>query len=146
MQYAGLGLYTVIQAVIFIPLLYAASAMNPDIIPAAGLITLVTFGGLTAIVMVTKSDFSFLRSTLCACTLAGFGLIICSMIFGFSLGIFFTALMILVFAGWILYDTSNILHKYPTNMHVAAALTLFASLAMLFWYLVRLLMYFSNSD
>jgi FtsH-binding integral membrane protein len=145
-QYIGLALFTVAEAIIFIPLLYMADRMGGDIIPAAGIITLVTFGGLTAIVMVTKADFSFLRGTLWACSLGASALILCSIIFGFSLGIMFAALMIVVFAGWILYDTSEILHNYPTNMHVAASLALFASLAMLFWYVVRLLMLFGSDD
>jgi FtsH-binding integral membrane protein len=145
-QYLGLALYTVAEAIIFTPLLYIASERVPNIIPAAGLITLVTFGGLTAIVMLTKSDFSFLRSTLFAITLGALGLILASLIFGFSLGLGFTAMMVVVFAGWILHDTSEILHHYPTNMHVAAALKLFSSLAMLFMYVVRLLMILQGGD
>lgn len=146
-QYLGLVLYTVAEAIIFIPLLYMARTMDPQIVPAAGLITLVTFGGLTAIVMVSKADFSFLRGILWACTFAMLGLILASFFFGgFSLGLGFTAFAIVIFSGWILYDTSEILHRYPTNMHVAAALTLFASLATLFWYIVRLLMILQSRD
>ena len=146
-QYLGLVLFTVAEAIIFIPLLYMARLMDPQIVPAAGLITLVTFGGLTATVMVTKADFSFLRGLLWACTFAMLGLILASMFFGgFSLGLGFTAFAIVLFSGWILYDTSEILHRYPTNMHVAAALTLFASLATLFWYIVRLLMILQSRD
>jgi FtsH-binding integral membrane protein len=40
----------------------------------------------------------------------------------------------------ILYETSNILHHYRPNQHVAASLSLFASVALLFWYVLRIFM------
>jgi FtsH-binding integral membrane protein len=40
----------------------------------------------------------------------------------------------------ILYDTSNVLHHYPEDRYVGAALQLFASVAMMLWYVLRLLM------
>jgi FtsH-binding integral membrane protein len=46
--------------------------------------------------------------------------------------------MVAFAGGAILYDTSNILHRYNTNQHVAAALSLFASVALLFWYILRI--------
>ena len=54
--------------------------------------------------------------------------------------------MIGLMSGWILYDTSNILHHYPTDMHVAAALELFADIALLFWYIIQLVMEMSSRD
>ena len=41
---------------------------------------------------------------------------------------------------YILYETSNVLHRYRTDQYVAAALALFAAVALLFWYILRLLM------
>jgi uncharacterized protein len=147
LQYVGLGLYTTIQAVICIPLChYAQAVAGPDLVPAAALITLVTFAGLSTIVMVTKSDFSFLRNTLIACSFGAFGLVIASLIFGFSLGIVFVSLMIVIVCGWILYDTSQIMEHYPPNMHVAASLALFSSLVTLFWYIIRLLIILNGRD
>jgi FtsH-binding integral membrane protein len=141
-QYAGLGLYVVAQAVIFVPLLYIAGAYFPgdNIIATAGLITVIMFSGLTAIVFTTKADFSFLRTALMLGGLGAMGFIICSMIFGFSLGLVFTVAMLILCCGYILYDTSNVLHHYRVGQHVAASLALFASVAMLFWYVIRLLM------
>ena len=63
-QYLGLGLYVAAEAVIFVPILYIARAMDPAIIMTAGVGTLVLFGGLTAVVFVSRADFSFLRSAL----------------------------------------------------------------------------------
>ena len=68
------------------------------------------------------------------------GFIAASLIFGFSLGNLFAFLMVAFAGGAILYDTSNILHKYRTDQHVAASLSLFASVALLFWYILRIFM------
>jgi FtsH-binding integral membrane protein len=146
-QYAGLALYTVAEAVIFCPLLLIASHFGgPDVIPTAGFLTLMIFGGLTAIVFLTRSDFSFLRSALWLGSIAAMGIVLVSMFMGFSLGIVFVSAMIVLMSGWILYDTSNILHHYRTDQHVGAALALFASLATLFWYVIRLVMILQDRD
>ncbi|MGE0609687.1 MAG: Bax inhibitor-1 family protein [Pirellulales bacterium] len=141
MQYLGLGLYVVAEAVIFLPLLYIASRFGgPQVIPAAGLITGVIFGGLTVIVFATRHDFSYLRTALGIAGLAAIGVVIAAMMFGFSLGILFSAAMIVLCSGYILYHTSNVLHHYNTDQHVAASLALFASVATLFWYVLRIVM------
>ena len=141
-QYIGLGLYVVAEAIIFTPLLYAAQTFQgPDIILQAGTITLTIFAGLTAIVMLTRTDFSFLRSALMLGGFAALALIAASLIFGFSLGILFCVGMVVLMCGYILYDTSNVLHHLRTDQHVSAALELFASLATLFWYVLWLMSY-----
>lgn len=143
LQYAGLILYVVGEAIIFVPLLMMAQYMsgpeNP-IIFTAGVSTMAIFSALTGIVLYTKKDFSWMRSALGIVGLAAAGLIVASIVFGFSLGIIFTVLMIAFAACYILYDTSNVLHHYRTNQYVAASLKLFASVALLFWYVIRLFM------
>lgn len=150
LQYAGLGLYVVAEAIVFVPLMLAAKYLEvrtgSPVIAPAGLITLTVFGGLSAIVFLTKKDFSFMRSFLFAAGWAALGIIVCSMIFGFGLGSIFSGAMVLVACGWILYDTSNVLHHYRTEQHVAASLALFASVALLFWYVLRLVMAFTSRD
>ncbi len=141
MQYAGLSLYVVAQAIILLPLLYiAAETGGASVIPTAGIVTLCAFTGLTAVVVITRKNFSFLGPVLGVAGLAAFGFIVCSIIFGFSLGILFTVLMIVFACGYILYDTSKVMHEYRTDQHVAASLALFASVALLFWYVLRLFM------
>src|SRR5215218_5036856 len=141
MQYAGLALYVVAQAIIFVPLLtLAAYVAGPGIIPQAGLYTLLVFTGLTGTVFFTRRDFSWLRTALTVASFAALGLIVVSLIFGFSLGTVFMAVMVALAAGYVLYDTSNVLHHYPVGSHVAAALALFSSVALMFWYIVQLLM------
>ncbi|HQU41702.1 MAG TPA: Bax inhibitor-1 family protein [Pirellulales bacterium] len=94
-QYMGLGLYVAAEAVLFLPLLYIAKQFDPQIIPTAGVATLVIFTGLTAIVILTGRDFSFLRSALWLGGLVAMGAIVVSVIFPqVVLGIWFSAAMI----------------------------------------------------
>jgi FtsH-binding integral membrane protein len=146
-QYAGLALYVVAEAVIFVPLLYvAANFSGPDVIPMAGLLTLLLFTALTFIAFTTKKDFSFLGGILTVSCFVALGLIGASAIFGFTLGLMFSALMVLVAAGAILYNTSDVMYRYNTTQYVAASLSLFASVALLFWYILRIVMGGSRRD
>ncbi len=54
--------------------------------------------------------------------------------------------MVIFASAYILYYTSNILQVYRTDQYVAAALALFASVALLFWYILRIFMAFSNRN
>lgn len=139
-QYLGLGLYVVAEAFIFTPLLYIAAYLigDPMVLPSAAILTLTVFGGLTATVFITKKDFSFLGKALMIAGFAAFGLIIVSAIFGFSLGVLFSAAMVALAGGYVLYYTSNVLHHYPVGAHVAASLALFSALALLFYYILML--------
>ena len=106
----------------------------------AAVTTLLLTGGLTAFAMITKSDFSFMRGFL---TIGGFvamGVILASILFGFQLGMIFFAVMVLFASGSILYTTSNILHHYRPDQHVAASLALFSGVALLFWYILQIFM------
>ncbi len=144
-QYAGLFLYTLAEAIIFIPLLLiAANFAGIEIIMQAGLMTLFLFIGLTLVVFTTKKDFSFLRNILMVGGMVALGLIVLGIIFGFQLGLFFSFAMVALAAGSILYQTSNLVHNYHTGQHVAAALGLFASLMLLFWYILRILLAFAR--
>ena len=102
------------------------------------MITLMLFGSLTGVVFVTRKDFSFMRSVLMFAGIAAFGAIVASVLFGFTLGILFSYAMVAFACGYILYDTSNVMLHYRTSQHVAAALALFASVMLLFWYVLRI--------
>jgi hypothetical protein len=144
MQYAGLGLYVVAEAVIFFPLLIIAADPRflgqPDIIGQAAIITGFMFGGLTLVAFTTKKDFSFLSGILKIGGFVALGLIVASIFMGFNLGIWFSGAMVLIASISILYNTSNIIHHYGTTQYVAASLGLFASVALLFFYVLRILM------
>ena len=140
LQYAALGGYVVAQGLIFVPALVIAQLRMPGVLPAAAMTTVVAFAALTAVVFVTRKDFSFMRSILMWGGILALVLIGASALFGFDLGVLFSVGMIALAGGSILYDTSNVLHHYPENKHVGAALELFASVALLFWYILRLFM------
>ena len=142
MQYAGLALYTVAEAVIFLPMIALAIVMTGDgsLLIQAGLITAAMVLGITMVALTTKKDFSFLGGMLKIGGFIALGLIVASFILPISLGLWFSAAMVVFASGSILYNTSNLIHRYQPGQHVAASLSLFASVALLFWYVLRLLM------
>ena len=111
-----------------------------EILTQATVITLAIFVGLTLVVFITKKDFSFLRGILMIGSFAALGMILVAILFGFSLGGLFAGFMILLMAGYILYETSTIMKDFPPTMYVAAAMMLFSTVVTLFWYVLRLLM------
>jgi FtsH-binding integral membrane protein len=138
-QYAGLGLFIITEAVIFVPLLYIAmyASGDPSVIFKAGVVSIGLFLGLSFTVLLTRSDFSWLAPILSIGGFAALGFIVLSAIFGFTLGNVFAFIMVAFAGSAILYQTSQVLHRFNTRQHVAAALTLFASVALLFWYVLR---------
>lgn len=129
------------EAILFLPLLYVATRFaGPGVIADAGVLTGITFGGLTAVVLLSKSDFSFLQMGLRLGGMVALGLIVCSILFGLTLGTWFSVAMVVFASASILYHTDAVLRCYRPDQPVAAALSLFASVALLFWYVLRLLM------
>lgn len=136
-QYVGLAVYTVAEVITFIPLVYIARALlGSTIIIMAGAGTLAVFAGMTAYVFITRKDFSFLRGILVVTGVGACGLVVGSLVFGYHLGLVFSVGMCVLAAGYILYYTSNVLLHYRPDQHVAAALTLFSALALMFWYVL----------
>jgi hypothetical protein len=142
LQYVGLALGVVAYGIFLTPMLFVAAfyVKDPYIIHKAGLFTLLIFAGLTATVFITRKDFSFLRGVLMIGTFAAFGLIIASLLFGFHLGTIFSVAMIVLMAGYVLYQTSLLMAYFRPTQHVSAALMLFSTIATLFLYVLRLLM------
>ncbi len=139
-KYIGFGIYVAAQSLLFIPLLVIAQhSAGGDVLETAGVMTLLTFAVLTAIVFFTRADLTSWGRYLIWMGVLALGAIVCSAIFGFTLGIGFSVLMA-GFAGLaILHDTSMILHHYHDEEYVGAALQLFASVALMFWYILRIL-------
>ena len=143
-QYAALGAYVIAESIIFVPLLLIAQVAAPGVIQSAAMVTLFGFTGLTVVVFSTRKDFSFLGGLLGWCGVVALTLIVGGVVFGFELGTFFSVGMIALAGGAILHDTSKVLHHFPEDRYVAAALELFASVALMFWYVLRL--YLSRRD
>jgi len=140
LQYAALAGFVAAQAVIFVPLLYIAVRTQPAVIESAAGVTLLGTAGLTAVAFLTRKDFSFLRGMLMWGGVLALVAIVGSVLFGFHLGTWFSVAMIGFAGAAVLYDTSNILHHYPEDRYVGAALALFGSIALMFWYVLRLFM------
>ena len=137
-QYAALAGFVVAEALIFVPLLWIAFRYAPGAIESAAVVTLGGFAGLTFIAFWTRRDFSFLGAVLRWVGLGALAMIVAGVIFGFHLGTWFSVGMVVFAGAAILYDTSNVLHHFPEDRYVGAALELFASVALLFWYVLRI--------
>lgn len=150
LQYAGLSIYIMAEAFIFMPLLYIATHLIPEgeqIIQQAAIITLSMFAGLTAIVFITNKDFSYLKSALIIGGFISLGLIAASsLIAGMNLGLWFSVGMVVLAGGSILFQTSQIKYHFSTNQYVGASLLLFASIMLIFWYIIQILMKLKNKD
>lgn len=138
-QYAALTGYVISEAIIFVPLLFIAELAAPGIIQSAALVTLLGFSGLTAVAVKTRKDFSFLASLLWWGAIVALVLIVAAVLYGFQLGTFFSVAMTAFAGGAILHGTSNVLHHHPEDHYVGAALELFASISLMFWYILRFL-------
>lgn len=141
-QYLGLGLYILLQALIFIPIIAYTAAVtkgNPgEILVPACLITGVLAAGLTVTVFMSSTDFSFLRTAIVIASFCALGAIVVSMIAGWTLGAWFSIAMIVLMASVILYQTHEIKNTMETDQHVAAAFVLFSSFVTLLFYVIRL--------
>jgi len=140
MQYFAYGAYVLVEALIFVPLLYLAESKAPGTIDSAVLITALGAGGLMVVAHQTRKDFSFLRGILMWGGVLAIIAMIGGAVFGFQLGTWFSVAMIGFAGAAVLYDTSNIINYYPEDRYVSAAMQLFASIALMFWYVLRLLM------
>ncbi len=140
MQYFSYAAYVVAEALIFVPLLYLADRKAPGAIDSATLITALGAGGLMVVAHRTRKDFSFLRAILMWGGVVAILAMVGGAVFGFQLGTWFSVAMIGFAGAAVLYDTSNIIQHYPEDRYVSAAMQLFASIALMFWYVLRLVM------
>ncbi len=152
-QYAGLGLAVLLEALLFVPLILLVVAMGSkgqqldaaafasavkSVFAPALLTTGLLIGGLTATVFMTQKDFSFLRTVVLIGSFAALGVIIAAMIFGISLGFFFSLAMVVLMGAAILYQTWQIKDQASPDQHVGAATALFVSFVTLLWYVIML--------
>ncbi|WP_449389482.1 Bax inhibitor-1/YccA family protein [Chryseobacterium lineare] len=140
-QYFGLGFYILLEAIIFLPLIKIATLYaGPQVIFQAAMLTIAMFAGISAVAFTSKRDFSFLRNIIVIGGFISLGLIVGGMLFGFNLGLWFSVGMVILASATILYQTSKLKDSYSTNQYVGASLQLFASIMLLFWYILSILM------
>ena len=137
MQYLEMAVTIVLQAVIFIPLLYfAVRFTDGSVLPSAAMVTLAIFGVMSAIVAYSGKDFSFMGPFLAVIGVAALIAIVGSVLFSVTLGFYFAVGMAVFAAAVVLYETSKVAHSYGPGQHIAAATGLFASVALLFYYVL----------
>jgi FtsH-binding integral membrane protein len=144
LQYAALLAYVVAEALIFVPLLWYCEKHAKGVLQSAAIVTGAGFLGLTLVAFWIRKDFSFLGgflSFLGVCAVVG---IFASLIFGFTLGTWFSVGMIAFAGAAILYNTTAIMRYYPEDRYVAASLELFAAVVLLLWYVIRLFLRLRN--
>ncbi len=140
-QYLGLFALVGAEALIFAPFLHLVFKVEDGAttVWAAAVITAVGFIGLSAVAFTTRKDLSFLRPMLLWGGVCALVLIVAAVLFGLELGVWFSLGMIALAGGSILYQTQVIMQRYPSEAYVGAAVQLFASVMLLFWYVLRLL-------
>lgn len=140
-QYFGLAFYVLLEAAIFLPMIYLAIVYSgPQVIYQAAMLTIAMFAGISAVAFTSKRDFSFLRNIIVIGGFISLGLIVGGMIFGFNLGLWFSVGMVILASATILYQTSKLKDSYTSDQYVGASLQLFASIMLLFWYILRIFM------
>lgn len=114
---------------------------NAAVVQEALVLTLVIFGSLTMYVVISKKDFSFLSGFLITGLIVVIvGSLLNAFLFHSPMGEFVIAGGgTLLFSGFILYDTSNILRNYDVQDYTAATLSLYLDILNLFLFLLRLL-------
>jgi len=143
---SGIGLAMVFALTGFMgytlgPLLsaYLSLANGPQLVMTALGGTGVVFLGLSGYALVTRKDFSFMGGMLMTGILVAFLAGLGALFFGMAgLALAVSAMFVLLMAGLILYETSNIIHGGETN-YVMATVTLYVSIYNLFTSLLHLL-------
>lgn len=139
-QWAGLGALVAANVLIFSPMLVVAEIYAPGAIADAAVYALVGFVTLSVVAVRSSRDFLWFRVWLQWAGLSALALIVVAVLFGLSLGDWFSVAMIGLASASILFETQSMLRQMPPGRETAVAASLFSSLALLFWYVLRLVM------
>lgn len=140
-QYAGLFGMAAAYSLIFAPMLHYFFSVSDGggTVWQAAVITGLGFAGLSAVGYTTRKDLDFLRPLLMWGGICALLLIVAAVLFGLELGVWFSLAMIALAGASILYSTQRIIRSYSTDRYVGAAVELFGSVMLLFWYVLRLM-------
>jgi uncharacterized protein len=139
-EWGGYLLLVAANALIFAPMLVIAELQVPGTVAAAGQYAVGGFVILSVIAHRSARDFTWLGATLRWFGVLALVAIVLAVLTGSALGTWFSLAMIGFAGAAILYETQVILRETPPGRETAAAMALFSSLALLFWYVLRLLM------
>jgi FtsH-binding integral membrane protein len=136
------ALFTLLEGVFLAPYLAYAEQRTPGITAQAGLLTLSTFGVLTAYATLSRRDFSAWGAFFMVGVWVLLGTIVLNMFFPSALGsLWIAAGIVLVFSGLLVFDTWRIMRsgQFGPDDYVPAALSIYLDLLNLFLGIVRLL-------
>ena len=142
-QYAGAGLWVFFLGLLITPLAMVAHARfgSYAVLGEALIMTGCVFGGLTAYVFFTKKDFSFMGGALAVISWTMVGIALISFLFGgFGGSPIWSIAWVILLGGWVLYDTSNVLHHRRVDQYVAASVDLLVDFVYMFIHILSLLM------
>lgn len=133
-------LFAVLQGVILGPYLAYLEARLPGVPAEAAWLTVSVFGALTLYVFASKKDFSFMGGFL---TVAVIGLIVASIVMFFVHAAWLTTAYcvvgVLIFAGFVLFDTSQIMLRLQPGDEMTGAISLYLDFLNMFMLILRLL-------
>jgi modulator of FtsH protease len=135
-----------VLGILFAPALFIAqlsastgATISASPIRDAFLLATLMFGGLTGYVAVSKKDFSYLGSALTMGIIVIIGASILNIFLGSSvLGLAIASVGLILFGGYVLYDTSRILRSEERNP-VSGAMQLYMDFLNIFLFLLRIL-------
>lgn len=141
LNYAALFGFTALLGWLFTPLLAMYEMSQKGILTQAAALTVITFGALTAYAFVSKKDFSFMGGILFVGVI---GLVLGGLANAFLFKSSFASYILawftlLIFSGYVLYDTSNIMRRSSTSDYCSAALSLFLDFFNMFMAILRIL-------
>ena len=136
-----------VAGLVLAPVLFMASVVAPDIVPAALVLTAIVFAGVTAAVMLTKVQFSAPRGLMAGMFFAIIGVIVLNMFLNIGFLGMIIAGAIGIFGVFILVNaTSQVLNNPEYDEPVAGSLMLFAGLFNVFVAILHLLLVFAGRD
>ena len=140
-QLAGAGIWVFFLSLLVAPFVaYIGEVFGGyGLVWQALVLTGCVFTGLTAYVLFTKKDFSWMRGALWGFSFVLIGLALISFLFGSFIGPWYSIAWVVLLGGWILYDTSQVLHRFPIGQHVAASVNLLVDFVLMFLHILSLL-------
>jgi hypothetical protein len=154
-QYVWLGSYVLVESVVLVPVLSRAAADAPGAIRNAAFLTLLAFACGSVAAFALRRDLSFLgglvQSSL-GLELIG---VATAIAFGFGLASGFALVMLVTALAALMHDVSAVFEDAAEDddaerggsddRHAAASLSLFASMALMFWSALSLFVAGSSS-
>lgn len=112
----------------------------------AFVLTMICFGSLTAYTMYSGKDFSWMGAGLSSglMILIFWGFL--GSVFGFGMGLMYSAFGAMLFCGYIVYDTWRIMKEYGCDDAIIAAIDLYLDIVNLFMYLLQFLSSMSSDS